>query len=262
MPNRITQKFQELKESKKKAFIVFITAGDPNLKATRDLVLALEKNGADIIELGVPFSDPLADGPTIQAASQRSLKNNVNLNKILNLVAEIRKSSQIPIALMSYYNPIFKFGEKKFIEQAVSRGVDGVIVPDLPLEEGKELSLLAKRNGVVNILFLSLTTTVKRMKRIVDAASGFIYFVSLTGTTGARESIPLEVIQKIKAVKKLTDKPVCVGFGISTPEHVRLMNQAADGVIVGSAVVNQIHANAADSDLISRVSDFVKNLKG
>ena len=258
--NRIDKKFQELKLKNKKAFIAFITAGDPNLKTTQELVLAFEKSGADIVELGVPFSDPLADGPTIQAASQRSLANGTTLQKIFTLVKDIRKKSSIPIALMMYYNPIFHYGEKKFIDTAKACGVDGVIVPDLPPEEASQLMALARAQDISTVFFLSPTTTKERMKRVISASSGFIYYVSLTGVTGARREIPASFVRQVKQAKAMTNKSICVGFGISTPEQVKAISKISDGVIVGSAIVSEIFKNKGNKNLVKNVSRFVKKL--
>lgn len=260
MTNRIESKFNDLKRIKKKAFIAFITAGDPSLKVTEELVLSFEKAGVDIIELGVPFSDPLADGPTIQAASQRALKGQVTLEKILNAVRRIRKKSQMPLALMTYYNPVFHYGEDRFATKARQAGVDGLIVPDLPPEEAKGLIRAARRNHLSLSFFLSPTTTRTRMQRIVKAATGFIYYVSLTGVTGARTSLPKNLIADIKGAKRLTTKPICVGFGVSTPAQVRLITRIADGVIVGSAIIKSIERNIGKKDLVKNVTRFVRRL--
>ena len=258
--NRIDQKFKELRAEKRKAFIVFITAGDPSLKATEELVLAFENSGVDLIEIGVPFSDPLADGPTIQASSQRSLKQGTTLDKVFTLVKKIRRKSSIPLALMMYYNPIFHYGEQKFINTSKACGVDGVIVPDLPPEEAGILMKLAKAKDISTILFLSPTTTKERMKKIINASSGFIYYVSLTGVTGARQQIPASFIRQVKEAKRLTKKPICVGFGISTPDQVKKISKVADGVIVGSAIVAQIFKNKGNTHLIKNVAQFVRGL--
>ena len=260
MMNRIDQKFKDLKKKKKKAFIAFVTAGDPDLKTTEQLVLAFEGAGVDIIELGVPFSDPLADGPTIQAASQRALKKHVNLENILATVKRVRQRSQIPIALMTYYNPIFHYGEERFTRKAKACGVDGLIVPDLPPEEGHGLIRAARQNGLVTVFFLAPTTTPKRMKHIVNASTGFIYYVSLTGVTGARQELPASLTSQVRLAKRLTRKPVCVGFGISTPAQVRLVAKVADGVIVGSAIVSEIAQNKGKKQLVSNVTRFVRKL--
>ena len=260
MHNRIDHKFQTLRTHKKKAFIAFLTAGDPSLKITEELVLAFERSGADIVELGVPFSDPLADGPTIQASYQRALKNNVNVSSILKTVQNIRRHSQIPMALMSSYNPIFHFGEEKFVREAKASGVDGVIIPDLPLEEAKSLIKIARREDFSTIFFLSPTTTSSRMQKIIPASTGFIYYVSLTGVTGSRRELPPDLLKNIRTAKTLTAKPVCVGFGISTPGQVRDVSSISDGVIVGSAIVQEIQKNSGRKDLVVNVARFLGKL--
>lgn len=260
--NRIDQKFKELRKAGKKAFIVFITAGDPRLKTTEKLVLSFENNGVDIVELGVPFSDPLADGPTIQASSYRALRKGVSLEKILKSVSRIRTRSQIPIALMTYYNPVFHFGEEQFFKKAKACGVDGIIVPDLPPEEAGRLIRLGKQYQMATIFFLSPTTTNERMAKVMGASTGFIYYVSLTGVTGARKNLTPDIRQHVRLAKRMTKKPVCVGFGIGSVDQVRAVGKYADGVIVGSAIVSEIAKHAGKKDLLKRVSSFVKTLSG
>ncbi len=260
MTNRIKQKFKELRAKKKKAFIAFLTAGYPNLKTTEELVLAFDKKGVDIVELGVPFSDPLADGPTIQMSSQEALKKGVTLEKILEMVKRIRKKSDIPIALMTYYNPVFAMGDKKFVAKAKVAGVDGVIVPDLPPEEAGKLITYARLSDLSTIFFLAPTTTKERMKHIVQASNGFIYYVSLTGVTGERTQIPKTLSQGVKAAKRITNKPICVGFGISSAPQVKSVAKIADGVIVGSAIIKSIEKNLGRKDLVQKVSRFVASL--
>ncbi|MDD5166667.1 MAG: tryptophan synthase subunit alpha [Candidatus Omnitrophica bacterium] len=259
--NRIEAKFKELKKKRKKAFIAFVTAGFPDLKTTEKLVLEFSRIGVDIIELGVPFSDPMADGPVIQDASQLALKNNTNLDKILSLVKRARQKTEVPICLMTYYNPIFCFGEEKFARLAHDSGVDGVIVPDLPPEEGSSFVKSTRKYGVDVIFFIAPTTSKQRINYIAKAARGFIYYVSLTGVTGARASLPKDLIANLKIIKKLTAKPVCVGFGVSAPGQVKQIQKVADGVIVGSAIVRKIKENASKSDLIKKVGNFVSSLK-
>lgn len=260
MKNRIEEKFKQLRKQGKKAFIAFVTAGDPSLTVTRKLVLSFENCGVDIVELGVPFSDPMADGPVIQAASQRALKKKTNLKKILKLVLEIRRESSIPIALMSYYNPIFHFGIKQFVLKAVKSGVDGVIIPDLPAEEAKDLIILARKNKLATIFFVSPASSNERIKLAAKVSTGFIYYVSLTGTTGQNLSLPKGLLNNIRLVKKYTQKPVCVGFGISHSQQVKKLSRVCDGVIVGSAIVKQIEKSSGKHNLIENVSRFVFNL--
>ena len=240
MKNRIDLKFAELERKKKKAFIAFITAGYPSLNVTEQLVLSFESAGVNLVELGVPFSDPLAEGSTIQAATQQALEAGVTLDKILAMVKQLRKKTQMPIALMTYFNPIFHQGEDRFIVKAKKSGVDGLIIPDLPPEEAETLMRSAKRNNLSTTFFLAPTTTKERMKKIVTAATGFIYYVSLTGVTGARKKLSHNFLNHVRMAKRLTNKPVCVGFGVSTPSQVESIARIADGVIVGSAIIKEI----------------------
>jgi tryptophan synthase alpha chain len=258
--NRIEKKFRTLKKKSKKAFIVFITAGFPNFEITRRLVLELEKSGADLIELGVPFSDPLADGSVIQESSRVSIESGTNLIKILTLVKSLRRQTQIPICLMTYYNIIFCFGKKRFLSLAQSSGVDGIIIPDLPPEEDRGLILDCRRYNIDTIFFLSPTSPINRIPLINKSSRGFIYYVSLTGVTGPRKQLPADLIRSLKSLKRYTDKPVCVGFGISRPEQVRQINCYADGAIVGSAVIKKIQQNIGKPGLVKRVGRFVRYL--
>lgn len=259
--NRIDKKFKELKKAKKKAFIVFITAGYPNLSITEKLIYEFDRIGVDILELGVPFSDPMSDGPVIQEASQESLKKNTHLIDILNLVKNARKNVEIPICLMTYYNPVFCFPDKPFITKAMDSGVDGVIIPDLPPEEGKIFIRQADKAGLANICFLSPTSSLSRIKLISRVSKGFIYYVSLTGVTGERNKLPADIRKNINLIKRYARKPVCVGFGVSTLAQVRGIRKIADGVIIGSAIVKKIKENINRVDLIKKVSDFVARLK-
>jgi len=244
-PNRIDAKFESLGRDKKKAFIAFLTAGYPSLSETGKLVLSLEKAGADIVELGVPFSDPLADGPVIQESSRQALLKGVTLRKIIALVKQLRRRTTIPLCLMTYYNPLFSYGEKKFARDAADAGVDGVIVPDLPPEEAVNLRKECSLRGVHTIFFVSPTTAKERMRRIARLSGGFIYYLSVTGVTGVHASLPKEAVRQVRLLRGFTRKPVCMGFGISTPEQVRGVCRAADGAIVGSAIVDCIRAVAA-----------------
>ena len=258
--NRIEHKFQTLQIQKKKAFIVFITAGDPDLRTTEELVVALEGAGVDIIELGIPFSDPLADGPTIQASFLRALKKGVNVKKILETVKHIRLKSSIPIALMSSFNPILRFGEGKFIKACADAQVDGLIIPDLPPEEAGVLCQAAKRQDIATIFFCAPTSTDRRIKFNTKASSGFVYYVSLTGTTGTQKADARSVVKQVTHIKRCTNKPVCAGFGISTGQQVKEIGRAADGVIVGSAIVKNIQAHKGQPDLVVKVSRYVRSL--
>ena len=259
--NRIEAKFKQLNANKKKAFIAFITAGYPDLKTTEKLVLGFSKIGVDIVELGVPFSDPMADGPVIQEASQESLKKGTHLIDILNLVKRVRKSTQLPICLMTYFNPVFSFGEEKFASTAATFGVDGVIIPDLPPDEGAEFIKICNKYGLDVISFIAPTTSEARMKYISKTARGFIYYVSLTGVTGTRHILPKDLVANVRTIKKISKKPVCVGFGVSSSYQVAQVNKIADGVIVGSAIVKCIKENIKKPDLAKRVVNFTLKLK-
>ncbi|MBU1853196.1 MAG: tryptophan synthase subunit alpha [Candidatus Omnitrophica bacterium] len=261
MLNRIDKKFRELKRNRKKAFIAFLMAGDPSLRVTNDLIFELEKSGADIIELGIPFSDPLADGPTIQRASERALKNRINTDSVCNLVRNVRLKTDIPIVFLTYYNLVYQYGLERFVGKALSSGVDGVVIPDLPPEESDELRRIAKRRKFSIIHLVAPTSSSGRIKKIIDASSGFIYYVSLTGTTGARKELPKEIIGSLRKIKRMSKKPICVGFGISKREQVRSISKSADGVIVGSAIIKVIEQNLGKKGLVKKVGDFVRKLK-
>ncbi|MDP1852797.1 MAG: tryptophan synthase subunit alpha [Candidatus Omnitrophota bacterium] len=259
---RLAQKFKELKRKNRCAFIAYITVGDPSLSVTKELIFELERSGVDIIELGVPFSDPLADGPVIQAASHRALKNGTTLAKIIQLIKSIRKDVRIPLCLMSYYNPIYRMGLLRFASEIERSGVDGVIVPDLPLEEAKGLIKVMRRGKIDTVFFVSPMSSIKRIKLAAKASSSFIYYVSLAGITGARKELADDLRAKVSLIKRYTTKPVCVGFGISRPQQVRELSNFCDGVIVGSAIVNKIAENLNKEDLIKNIGIFVRSLTG
>jgi tryptophan synthase alpha chain len=240
MSSRIPGKFRDLRKKNGKAFIPYIMAGDPNIKRTRELIGLLEGCGADIIELGVPFSDPLADGPTIQQAAQRALDEGVTLKKVIDLVAELRAGTQIPIILMTYYNPIFKYGDERFVLDAAAAGVDGVIVPDLPPDEAGNLIKQARESGLDTIFLLAPTSTDDRISKVVRTSTGFIYYVPITGITGSKLALDASLGQHIARIKSFSGKPVAVGFGVSTPEQAAGISEFADGVIVGSAIVKRV----------------------
>jgi tryptophan synthase alpha chain len=258
--NRIEKTFAKLKKQKKKAFIAFITAGDYGLSTTKKLVLEFERHGVDIAELGVPFSEPIADGPTIQASSERSLKRGTKLADIIKLVGQLRKTAEIPIVLMTYYNPVLRYGLSKFVADCVSNGADGVIVPDLPPEEAAELIGASKGKKFCTIFLLSPTSTEERIKSIAERSKGFIYYVSLTGITGARVKLPAELTSRLRLIKRYTNKPVCAGFGVSRPEHVKQICSASDGVIVGSAIVKIMEKNAGKNNMPAFVGAYVEKL--
>ncbi len=252
--SRIEQVFEDLRKTGGKALIPYIMAGDPSLEATKKFVADLEKSGADIIEIGVPFSDPLADGPTIQRAAERSLQQGTTLKKVLGLVREIRQSCRIPLILMTYFNPVFKLGVKRFIREAVRSGVDGVIIPDLIPEEAGELTGIAGRYGLDTVFLLAPTSTKERIRRVAGVSTGFIYYVSITGITGSKLSMDKAMKDTLDSVKRVSGKPVAVGFGISNPEEASRVARLADGVIIGSAIV-KIIAEGRD------IKRFVKSIR-
>ncbi|HET6466142.1 MAG TPA: tryptophan synthase subunit alpha [Nitrospiria bacterium] len=253
--------FAELRSKKEKALIPYIMAGDPRLERTKEMVLAMEKAGADMIELGVPFSDPIADGPVIQRAGQRSLKCKTSLKDILSLVADLRKKTNIPLILMTYYNPVLKLGVENLFKAAERAGVDGLIIPDLPPEEGRAVLEESRRCGLNWILLSAPTTPVNRLKFLAKQTQGFLYYVSLTGITGSSLKDLSEVRTRLSMIRRMTDKPVAIGFGISTPEQAKALGEMADGVIVGSAIVRLIEQHLEDPELPFVVSAFVKRLK-
>jgi len=257
--NRIDRTFKILKNRGQAALIPFIVAGDPDLETTEALVLKMAESGADIIELGVPFSDPIADGPIIQAASQRALQNGVNLRDIFRLTERL-KGIDIPLVLMTYFNPVFCFGLKDFAEGCQKSGVDGVIIPDLPPEEAGLWISEARRMNLDTIFLVAPTSPPERIRLVSRCSRGFIYYVSVTGVTGTRENLPEEVGLAVKRIKEISQKPVAVGFGISTPEQAKTVSRFADGVIIGSAIIKIIGENLKIPDMIDRVGDFVSSL--
>ncbi len=258
--NRIEQKFTKLKEKKQKAFIAYICAGDPNLSFTEKLVIEFDRIGVDVVELGIPFSDPIADGPTIQRASERALKNGTTIVDVLKLVKKIRKISAIPIVFMGYFNPLLRYGLKRFVKDAVLCGVDGLIVADLPFEESDTLIELARAHGLAHIPLVAPTTKKSRLKHITRSATGFVYYISLTGITGARKKLSNKLLKKLRFVKSVTRKPVCTGFGISYPHQIKDMKKLCDGVIVGSAIIDVIEKNITKKNSLSKVSSFTNKL--
>ena len=260
--NRIDELYSRIIPQGKKAFNAYLCAGDPDLETTARLICELDKRGVDVIELGVPFSDPVADGPVIQLATQRALEAGTDLKAILAMVADLRKSCSIPIALMSYYNPIHRYGVEKLVSDAADAGVDGLIIPDLCPEEAGALISCARERDVKTIFFIAPTTTPQRVKVINDVSTGFIYCVSVTGITGARKHLPPELRDNLKKIREDTSLPLVVGFGISNPETVRMMCEAADGVIVGSAICRRIGelVDAPREELIEQVASLAESL--
>lgn len=258
---RIEHRFKALKDKGEKALIAYVTAGDPGLEETKEIILNLESGGVDLLEIGVPFSDPTADGPTIQAASHRALRNGVTLPRVLDAIQSVRDLSDIPIVLFGYYNPIFAFGNERFATRAREAGVDGVLVVDLPMEEWEELRDYTDPLGLDFISIVAPTTGDRRIQRICKRATGFLYYVSVTGVTGTTTPRVEEVEKDLARIRRFTPLPVAVGFGISTPEQVREIALHADGVVVGSAFVRMIEENRGRSDLGQRLRRYAMELK-
>jgi tryptophan synthase alpha chain len=231
------------------------------LETTKALVREMVRRGGDLIEIGVPFSDPLADGPIIQRASQRALQTGTTLRKILQMVRELRRDIDAPLILMTYYNPIFRYGEAAFVADALNAGVDGIIVPDLPPEEAQTLMHLTANTPLDMIFLAAPTSTIARLAMISEASQGFIYYVSRLGTTGVREQLADDLRPMLAKVRASTAKPIAVGFGVSTPEHVRLVAEIADGVVVASAIVKLLEDLQAREDMLAQVGDFIAALK-
>lgn len=258
---RISKTFAKLQADKDKALITYIMCGDPSLDMTEKLIYALEEGGADIIELGVPFSDPLADGPVIQRASERALHNDTTLGDVLNLVNRVRSYSKIPIVLMTYYNVIYKYDECSFVKDAASAGVDGVIIPDLPPEEGKNLIEASRKHKLDAIFLLAPTSNDRRISLVAKKTAGFIYYVSLTGVTGTRETLSDTIAPMVARIKKATHKPVAVGFGISDVKQAVEVSTVADGIVIGSAIVKLIEEASKQGNVLDSVRDFVHKIK-
>ena len=254
---RIDAKFAALKAQDKKAFVAYVMAGDPDYATSLEVVKGLPAAGVDIIELGLPFTDPMADGPTIQAAGQRALEAGMTLQKTLDLATEFRKTDDTtPIVLMGYYNPIYNRGVETFLADAKVAGIDGLIVVDLPPEEDDELCIPAQKAGLNFIRLATPTTDDKRLPKVLQNASGFVYYVSITGITGSAEAEATDVAPEVARIKARTDIPIIVGFGINTPEKSQAIAGVADGAVVGSAIVSQIAAGKP----VAEVLDFVKSL--
>ena len=258
--NRIVERFARLKREAKKAFIVYIGAGDPDLEATRQLALAFDGVGVDVLELGVPFSDPLADGLVNQLAAQRGLESGATPPKVLETVAALRRDSQIPIVLYIYFNLIHRVGLERFVHEAAKAGVDGLLVLDLPPEEAGNYETLMRQAGLCHIYLVAPTTPEARMEKIVKRAAGFIYYVSREGVTGMQNKIATNLARQVAQIRAHTNLPVAVGFGISNPDQAKQVASVADGVVVGSAVVNQIAEHGRSPELVGKVSEFAKSL--
>jgi tryptophan synthase alpha chain len=260
MPNRIDTTFAKLQEDGNAAFIAYICAGDPSLEKTAAILQALDAAGVDIIELGIPFSDPLADGPVIQCAAQRALDAGSTTKDVLNLIADFRKNSEVPIVLFTYLNPVYTYGFDRFHHDAAKAGADGILVLDLPPHELKANQELAESAELKHIRLIAPTTPPHRIPEITDTSQGFIYYVSREGVTGERASLSDGIQEQVAGIKQHTRLPVAVGFGISTPEQAATVARAADAVVVGSAIVKTISQHLDDPDLDRKVGNFVKPL--
>lgn len=258
--NRITQRFDDLKKAGVPAFIPYITAGDPSLARTKELVLALEAAGCDIIELGVPFSDPVADGVVNQEAAHRALLRGASLRQIIAMVKELRARTQVPLVLFTYFNPVLVYGLEQFAADAADAGVDGVLCVDLPPEEASEYKRLLDARDIATVFLAAPTSTPARLALIATTATGFLYYVSRTGVTGEREAIESSVRQKVAEIRTHTTTPVAVGFGISTPAQAAEVAGFAEGVIVGSAIVRMVGELGDSDEMPSKVADFVRSL--
>ena len=259
---RIKNKFKELKQKKQKAFGVFLTAGYPSLEYSKDIFIKILDAKVDFIEIGLPFSDPMADGPLIQHSSQIAIEQNTSVEECFKLVKEIRKlNNEIPIILMGYYNPIHYYGNLKFIKNSVSSGIDGLIIVDLPMEEDEEFYNLSYKNNLPLIRLVTPTTDEKRLKKILKNALGFVYYVSVTGITGTKSASVKDVKNKIKIIKKITDLPVIAGFGIKNSIDAKKMSSISDGIVIGSSLVNKIEKVYKKKTGLNEIFKFLKSFK-
>jgi tryptophan synthase alpha chain len=258
---RIARLFARLRQDGRKGLIAYVTAGDPSPERTASLVEALERGGADLIELGVPFSDPIADGPVIQRAGERALRAGTTLRKVLEIAAEIRCRSEIPLLLFTYLNPVVRYGLEKLAADAASCGIDGCLLTDASVEEAHEYIGAMRRHGLDTVFLVAPTSTPRRLKLIADYSTGFVYLVSRTGVTGERESISGAVAPLVRAMRAVTDLPLAVGFGISKPEHVAELGRQVEAVVVGSAFMGLIERNAGNPSLEIQLEAFARELK-
>ncbi len=259
--SKVDEKFDELKKNKKIALMPFIMAGDPNIEKTSEILLKLQENGADLIELGIPYSDPLADGPIIQLSASRALKSGTTPRKVIALLGSLKGKLKIPIILFTYLNPLLCFGFEEFCNMASNAGVSGLIIPDLPLEEAYKFSKIVSNLSMDLILLVAPTTPFERMKKISNHTKGFTYLVSVTGVTGERNTMESRVENLIAKLKEINNNPIAVGFGISTPEHVHKVREwGADGVIIGSAFVKRI-SSSNEKDVVDNVGKFCNDMR-
>lgn len=261
--NRIDKKFAELRAQGKKALLTLVTGGDPSLDMTHDLILEMEHNGVDLIEIGIPFSDPIAEGPVIQAANIRALQGGVNLSKIMEMVHRVRTKTEIPLLYWMYFNSILHYGIERFFAECAEVGIDGVIIPDLPYEESGEIFDYTEKYGVYQISLIAPNSDadMERVKLICKEAKGFLYCASSLGVTGIRSEFHTNFSEMFRELNQITDLPKCIGFGISKPEHIVQMKDYCDGLIVGSAVVRQIESGATPGEKLEQAGSFIKSLK-
>jgi tryptophan synthase alpha chain len=259
--SRLAATFEGLRAASKPGLVTYITAGDPTLPKTRGVLHALDRAGADVLEVGVPFSDPLADGPVIQRATERALASQTTLSGVLDLIGESRGSVRAPVVVFSYANPILRMGSERFADRARDAGVDGVLVLDLPIEEADDFRNMLKKRGIDTILLLSPTTTDDRLKKAAALGSGFLYAISRLGVTGARDRLADGAREMVARIRRVSSLPVALGFGISKPEHVREVGQWADAAVVGSALVSVVAEAGASNDLERKVEEYVRWLK-
>lgn len=258
--SRIGAAFKKLRADGRRGFIPYITVGDPDLETSRALIVELARAGATLIELGVPFSDPVADGPTIQRAAERALQNGVGLSDVLQTLAEARRETDVPVILFSYYNPLLQFGVERLADECVRAGVDGILATDLVPEESAEFNAVLNGRGLDQIFLVAPTTRDARLSMIAERASGFVYAVSRAGVTGARDEMSDEARRLVERVRGVTELPVAVGFGISTPAHVADVWAYADAAVVGSALVSEIEKQSGHPDLVAHVGAFTRSL--
>ncbi len=256
--SRITEAFKNLRANGRGGFIPFITAGDPDLQTTRALIVELARAGATLNEQGVPFSDPVADGPVIQRASERALARGVGLADVLEILADARRETDVPVILFSYFNPLLQVGVERLAEESARAGVDGVLATDLVPEESEDFNAALARRGLAQIFLVAPTTSDARLRTVAAVAGGFVYAVSRAGVTGARTDLSAEAARLVGRVRAATDLPVAVGFGVSTPEHVAEVWRYADAAVVGSALVAEVEKHAGSPDLVARVGDFAR----
>lgn len=258
--SRISQTFADLKRANRRGFIPFITAGDPDLATTHDLIIELARAGATLIELGIPFTDPMADGPVIQRASERALRHGFGVAEVLRMVSQARQKTKVPIILFSYFNPLLQFGVEKLAIESQRAGVDGILVTDLVPEEASEFAATMRAHDLDLIFLVAPTSTDERLRLVAECASGFIYAVARAGVTGAREEVSAEAQKLVRRTRKFSDLPIAVGFGISNPEHVADVWRYADAAVVGSAIVSEIEKAESPAQAVRRVADFTREL--